>query len=61
MIGKLKSKEEIAKDTLKVVFEVGEPFSFKAGQYCFITLPKLNYADERGPKRQFSINNDRRQ
>lgn len=57
MIGKLKSKEEIAKDTLKVVFEVDEPFSFEAGQYCFITLPQLKYPDEKGPKRHFSIVN----
>lgn len=57
MLGRLKSKEEVAKGTLKVMFEVKEPFSFKAGQYCFITLPKLNYPDERGPKRHFSIVN----
>ncbi len=57
MVGKLKSKEEIAKGTLKVVFEVKEPFIFKSGQYCFITLAKLNYPDDRGPKRHFSIVN----
>lgn len=57
MLGRLKSKEEIAKGTLKVVFEVSEPFSFKAGQYCFITLKNLIYPDDRGPKRHFSIVN----
>lgn len=57
MVGKLKSKEEITKGTLKVVFEVKEPFTFKSGQYCFITLAKLNYPDDRGPKRHFSIVN----
>lgn len=57
MLGILKSKEKIATGTLKVVFEVLEPFSFKAGQYCFVTLARLNYADERGSKRQFSIVN----
>lgn len=55
MLGIIKSKEEVAKGTLKVVFEVDESFTFKAGQYCFITLEKLKYPDERGPKRQFSI------
>lgn len=57
MLGIIKSKEEVAKGTLKVVFEIPEPFSFKAGQYCFVTLDHLNYPDERGSKRQFSIVN----
>lgn len=57
MVGIIKSKEEVAKGTLKVVFEVKEKFTFKAGQYCFITLPQLNYPDERGLKRHFSIVN----
>lgn len=57
MLGRIKSKEEVAKDTLKVVFEVKEKFTFKAGQYCFVTLGHLNYPDERGEKRQFSIVN----
>lgn len=56
MIGILKSKEEIAIGTLSVSFEVNEPFTFRAGQYCFITLNELKYPDERGPKRHFSIN-----
>ena len=38
-------------------FEVSEPFTFKAGQYVFVNLPKLNYPDDRGPRRQFSIVN----
>ena len=57
MIGVLKSKEEIAKGTLKVVFEVKEPFSFKAGQFCFIRISELKFPDERGNRRHFSIVN----
>ena len=57
MIGKIVDKKEIAQDTLQVTFKVSEPVSFKPGQYVFVTLPKLLYPDERGPKRQFSINN----
>lgn len=57
MIGRIKSKEEIAKGTLKVVFEVEGPFIFKSGQYCFVTLSKLLCPDEKGPKRHFSIVN----
>lgn len=57
MLGILKNKEEVALGTLKVVFEVKEPFGFKPGQYCFITLSELKYPDERGLKRHFSIVN----
>lgn len=57
MVGKIKSKEEVAVGTLRVEFEVKEPFSFKPGQYCVINLGTLQYPDPRGPRRQFSINN----
>lgn len=57
MVGKIAKKGTVATGTLSVTFEVSAPFSFKPGQYVFVTLPKLNYPDERGPRRQFSINN----
>lgn len=57
MLGKIKNKEEVAEGTLKVAFEVDQPVSFKPGQYVFVNLPKLLYPDERGSRRQFSINN----
>lgn len=57
MKGIIKDKKEVATGTLQVVFEVSEPFSFKAGQYCFITLINPPYQDERGNKRHFSIVN----
>ena len=40
-----------------VTFKLEEEVNFKSGQYIFVTLPKLLYPDERGAKRQFSINN----
>ncbi len=57
MVGKIIDKKEVAQGTLQVTFEVKEDFTFKPGQYIFVTLTKLNYPDERGPKRQFSIVN----
>lgn len=57
MLGKIKDKKEIASGTLQVTFETNEQFSFKPGQYCFMTLKELKYPDERGPKRHFSIVN----
>lgn len=57
MVGRIAKKEEVATATLSVTFEASEPFTFKPGQYVFVTLPKLNYPDERGSRRQFSINN----
>lgn len=57
MVGKIKDKKEIAKGTLQVTFQASELFSFKAGQYCLVTLPDLLYPDERGGRRFFSIVN----
>jgi ferredoxin-NADP reductase len=57
MIGVIQDKREIAKGTLMVTFKVKEPFSFKPGQYCFITIKNLKFPDQRGNKRHFSIVN----
>lgn len=57
MVGRIKNKEEVAVGTIKVTFDLNESVTFKPGQYVFVTLPKLLYPDDRGPKRQFSINN----
>lgn len=57
MLGKIIDKKLVATGTLQVTFEVMEPFSFIAGQYCFVTLPNLLYPDERGGRRHFSIVN----
>ncbi len=57
MTGKIKSKELVADGTLKVDYEVAEPVSFKPGQYMFVKLINPPYTDEKGDRRQFSINN----
>lgn len=57
MFGKIIDKKEVASGTLQVIFETAEDFSFKAGQYCFITLKSLKFPDERGNRRHFSIVN----
>ncbi|MEK7617016.1 MAG: FAD-dependent oxidoreductase [Patescibacteria group bacterium] len=55
---KIIEKQEIAQGTLMVTFDLlGEQLQFSAGQYFFITLPKLLYPDEKGPRRHFSIVN----
>ena len=57
MVGKIINKKEVAQGTLQVVFETDEPFVFKPGQYCFVTLKNPPYPDERNNKRHFSIVN----
>jgi len=58
MKAKLKSRREIAKDTIEVEFDLlgAEPF-FEPGQYFFINLLKPKYDDSKGKERQFSIIN----
>lgn len=58
MLGKIQDKKEIAKGTLQVTFEIeDEQFTFKPGQYAFITLVNPKFPDERSSKRHFSIVN----
>lgn len=57
MLGRIKEKKEVALGTLQVIFETNEQFSFKSGQYCFVTLKNPPYPDERNNKRHFSIVN----
>jgi ferredoxin-NADP reductase len=57
MIGAVKEKKQVAEGTLRVSFAVDDPFTFKAGQYCFVTLINPPYPDDRANRRQFSINN----
>ena len=58
MKAKIKEKKEIAKDTLLIKFELLEDdFSFKSGQFFFVTLVNPPYIDEKGNQRHFSIVN----
>lgn len=54
---KLVNKLDEAKGTKTFVFTSDEEIKFEAGQYVYITLPKLNYPDERGETRHFTISN----
>ncbi|WKZ25894.1 MAG: FAD-dependent oxidoreductase [bacterium] len=54
---KLVKKLDEAKGTKTFVFRPNEKINFEAGQYIYITLPKLNYPDARGETRHFTISN----
>ena len=54
---KLVKKVNATKDTVSFFFQSNERFEFISGQYIYITLPKLNYEDERGATRHFTISN----
>jgi ferredoxin-NADP reductase len=52
----IKEKEEVAKQTLMVTFDLlGEEVDFKAGQYFWVTLPNIGYDDERGLRRHITV------
>ncbi len=53
--GVFDKKTVIAKDTFELSIKVPEDFSFKAGQYIWLVLPKLLHKDPRGERRAFSI------
>jgi ferredoxin-NADP reductase len=49
-------KEEVAKGTLLVVFDLlGATVDFEAGQYFWVTLLDPPYDDEKGPRRHISV------
>jgi len=51
----LVKKVEEARNTKSFYFKPEEPLQWIPGQYIYITLPKLNYPDERGLTRHFTI------
>ena len=52
----IKEKQEVAKGTLMVTFDLlGEEVDFKAGQYFWVTLPDIGYDDERGLRRHITV------
>jgi ferredoxin-NADP reductase len=56
MRARVKEKEEVAKGTLLVVFDLlGEDVVFKPGQYFFVTLPDLGHQDDKGLRRHISV------
>ena len=56
MRAQIKVKQEVAKQTLLVVFDLlGEEVDFRPGQYFWVELPNIGYEDERGLRRHISI------
>jgi ferredoxin-NADP reductase len=56
MRSQIKEKQEVARQTLMVVFDLlGEEVEFKAGQYFWVTLPDVGYDDERGLRRHITV------
>ncbi len=53
---KIKEREEVAKGTLLVTFDLlGQELNFRAGQFCRITLLNPPYNDNRGNSRFFGF------
>lgn len=51
----LVKKDTVARDTTSFTFTRPGSFTFDAGQYIYVTLPKLSYPDSRGEVRHFTI------
>jgi ferredoxin-NADP reductase len=55
MRARIKDKQEVAKGTLLVTFDLlGEQVDFRPGQYFFVTLPERGHQDERGLRRHIT-------
>jgi ferredoxin-NADP reductase len=53
---RIKEKEEVAKGTLLVTFDLlGAEVDFTPGQYFFVTLPDVGHQDERGLRRHITV------
>jgi len=52
----IKEKQEVAKGTLLVTFDLlGEEVDFRPGQYFFVTLPGAGHEDDKGLRRHISV------
>jgi ferredoxin-NADP reductase len=53
---RIKEKQEVAKGTLLVTFDLlGEEMDFTPGQYFHVTLPNLGYEDDKGLRRHITV------
>jgi ferredoxin-NADP reductase len=53
---RIKDKQEVAKGTLFVTFDLlGEVVDFRPGQYFFVTLPDVGHGDEKGLRRHITV------
>ena len=56
MRARMKEKQEVAKGTLLVTFDLlGEEVDFSPGQYFFVTLPDVGHQDDRGLRRHITV------
>ena len=56
MDARIKEKQEVAKGTLLVTFDLlGEEVDFKPGQYFFVTLPDIGHQDDKGLRRHITV------
>jgi ferredoxin-NADP reductase len=52
----IKDKQDVAKGTLLVTFDLlGEDVHFTPGQYFFVTLPDIGHQDDRGLRRHITV------
>ena len=58
MRARIKEKQEVAKGTLLVTFDLlGEDVDFSPGQYFFVTLPSIGDEDQKGLRRHITVVN----
>ena len=56
MRSQIKEKQEVAKQTLLVTFDLlGEEVDFQPGQYFWVTLPDIGHQDDRGLRRHITV------
>jgi ferredoxin-NADP reductase len=56
MHARIKEKQEVAKGTLLVTFDLlGEEVDFTPGQYFFVTLPDIGYQDDKGLRKHLTV------
>ena len=56
MRARIEEKQEVAKGTLLVIFDLlGEEADFKPGQYFFVTLPDVGHEDDKGLRRHITV------
>ena len=56
MRARIKEKQDVAKGTLLVTFDLlGEEVDFRPGQYFFVTLPSLGDDDDKGLRRHITV------
>jgi ferredoxin-NADP reductase len=51
----VKDKREVARGTLFYVFDAGERFDFRPGQYFWVEVVNPPYTDDRGSRRHISV------